>query len=56
MNHRFYQAMKDALASMPLFVRTQFPDGLRAELIEHSNELDRLRAEVNELRSKIEKE
>lgn len=51
-----YKSMLDALASMSFMIQAQFPKGLRDQLVEHSKELDRLRAELNELRSKIEKE
>jgi len=49
-------AMAQALSKMPMFIRAQFPRELTGVLLDYGTELDRLRAEVNDLRSKIEKE
>jgi hypothetical protein len=54
--NKFRVLMLDALDSLSVFLRAQFPRELKSALLEYGTELDRLRAEVNELRSKIEKE
>jgi regulator of replication initiation timing len=46
--------MFEALTGLSALVRSQFPAALKKALLEQSEELDRLRAEVNNLRSKIE--
>jgi hypothetical protein len=49
-------AMTGAIKDLPMMASAYLPKSLSSALIEMSKELDRLRAEVNELRSKIEKE
>jgi len=49
-----YERMNAALKKLGVMVKAYFPDDLRAVLLEQSAELDRLRADVNNLRSKIE--
>ena len=48
-----FERMSKALQALTGMVKMYFPDDLRAVLLEQSEELDRLRAEVNELRSKL---
>jgi len=45
--------MHAALAKLSAMVKAYFPADLRAALMEYGKELDRLRAEVDELRSKL---
>lgn len=49
----FKQRMWEALRALPAMVNMYFPDKLRDVLLAQSSEMDRLRAEVDELRSKI---
>lgn len=51
---KFLALMSSALAGMPAMFRLNFPNELKFALLEQSAELDRLRAEVIDLRSKIE--
>lgn len=46
--------MHTALRRLSAMVSASFPGDLKAALLAYGEELDRLRAEVNELRSKIE--
>lgn len=46
--------MHAALSLLSGMVKAYFPTALRDALLEQGKELDRLRAEVNELRSKME--
>lgn len=50
----FHKRMSAALSKLGVMVKAYFPDDLRAVLLEQSEEIDRLRADVNYLRSKIE--
>lgn len=51
----FERMMKATLDSLSGMVRAYFPHALIDALLNYGKELDRLRAEVNELRSQIEK-
>lgn len=46
--------MQAALAKLSAMVKAYFPAELRAALIEYGTELDRLRVEVEQLRSQME--
>ncbi|QGZ37761.1 hypothetical protein IP92_02929 [Pseudoduganella flava] len=48
------EKMRAALARLSVMVKAYFPDDLRAVLLAYGEEIDRLRAEVDELRSQKE--
>lgn len=48
--------MLEALAKLSAMVSMYFPAALKQALLDQAAEIDRLRAEVDDLRSKIEKE
>lgn len=48
-----FQAMQAALSKLSMTVQLYFPTALRQVLLDQAEEIDRLRAEVNQLRSKI---
>lgn len=50
------EMMKYALEKLSVVAKMYSPPELRAVLMLYGEEIDRLRAELNELRSKIEKE
>lgn len=50
------ELMERALNDMSAMQKLYLPAGVKCALLAYGQELDRLRAEVNELRSKIEKE
>lgn len=51
-----YEKMRAALGKLSAMAKMYTPADVQAVLLEYGAELDRLRAEVNDLRSKIEKE
>lgn len=50
----FEKMMSTALGSLSAMVKAYFPGAMKSALLAYGEELDRLRAEVSELRSKIE--
>jgi hypothetical protein len=50
------EKMRRALGRLSTMVNMYFPEELRAALLEQSAELDRLRADVNDLRQQLKKE
>lgn len=51
-----FNTMQAALSKLSLTIQMYFPAALKQALLDQAAEIDRLRAEVNELRSKIQKE
>lgn len=49
----FKEAMLAALSKLSALVAMNFPAALKQALLDQAAEIDRLRAEVNDLRSKI---
>ncbi len=50
------EQMQNALSSLSAMVKAYFPGAMKSALLAYGEELDRLRTEVSELRSKIEGE
>lgn len=48
------EKMRAALTRLSPMVKMYFPDDLREALLTQSAEMDRLRADVNDLRSKLQ--
>jgi hypothetical protein len=48
------EKMRAALAKLPALVQMNFPNDLKAALLAQSEEVDRLRADVDNLRSQLQ--